>query len=104
LWHAWSRIKILEQFWWGEPKGKIPLRRRKRGCENNTKIKLKEAGWDHVTWIHLAQKWEKLSGCFKHGHKFGSIKFCNFFLLKEQPLASQKILFSLYLGTARPFM
>jgi hypothetical protein len=39
----------------GEPEGKIPLRRLRRGCENDTKIKLKETGWGHVTWMHLAQ-------------------------------------------------
>jgi len=59
LWHAWSRIKIFEQFCWGEPEGKISLRRRRRGCENDTKLKLKETIWAHVIWFHLAQNGKK---------------------------------------------
>jgi hypothetical protein len=39
----------------GRPKGKRPLRRRRRRWENNIKMDLKETGIDGANWIQLAQ-------------------------------------------------
>jgi hypothetical protein len=47
----------------GKPEGKRPLGRRRRTWVGNTKVNLKEIGWDGMDWIDLAQnrdKWRAL--------------------------------------------
>jgi hypothetical protein len=39
----------------GEPEGKRPLGRPRRRWVDNTKIDLKEIGWDGMDWINQAQ-------------------------------------------------
>jgi hypothetical protein len=39
----------------GKPDGKKPVGRRRRKCEDNIKMDLREIGWEGVDWIHLAQ-------------------------------------------------
>jgi hypothetical protein len=39
----------------GKPEGKRPLLRPRRRCVDNSKIDLKEIGWDGVDWIVLTQ-------------------------------------------------
>jgi hypothetical protein len=39
----------------GKPKGKIPLRRLRRGCVDNIKMDLREIGWGGIDWTDLAQ-------------------------------------------------
>jgi hypothetical protein len=39
----------------GEPKGKIPLGRYRRRCEDNIRIDLREIVWEVVNWNHLAK-------------------------------------------------
>jgi hypothetical protein len=36
-------------------KGKRPLRRPRRRCEDNIKINLNETEWEGADWIHVAQ-------------------------------------------------
>jgi hypothetical protein len=38
-----------------KPQGKRPLGRPRRRCVGNTKIDLREIGWDGVDWIDMAQ-------------------------------------------------
>jgi hypothetical protein len=43
--------------------GKRPLRRPRCRWEDNIKIDLKEMGWEHVDWLHLApdrDQWQAL--------------------------------------------
>jgi hypothetical protein len=39
----------------GKPEGKRPLGRPRRRWVNNTKIDLREIGWDSIGWIDLIQ-------------------------------------------------
>jgi hypothetical protein len=39
----------------GEPKGKIPLGRRRHGWVDNIKMALRERGWDGMGWIDLVE-------------------------------------------------
>jgi hypothetical protein len=39
----------------GKPEGKRPLGRPRRRWVNNTKMDLREIGWDGMDWIKLAQ-------------------------------------------------
>jgi len=39
----------------GRPEGRRPLRRPRRGWENNIKINIQELGWGGMDWIDLAQ-------------------------------------------------
>jgi hypothetical protein len=39
----------------GKPEGKSPLGRPRRRWVNNTKIDLREIGWDGVDWIDMVQ-------------------------------------------------
>jgi hypothetical protein len=39
----------------GNPEGKSPLERPRRGWENGIKMDLREIGWGCVEWIQLAQ-------------------------------------------------
>jgi hypothetical protein len=39
----------------GKTEGKRPLGRPRRRWENNTKMDLREIGWDGVNWIDMAQ-------------------------------------------------
>jgi hypothetical protein len=41
--------------WVGEPEGKRPLGRPKRGWEDNIKMDLQEVGFGDMDWIELAQ-------------------------------------------------
>ena len=53
----------MEMFWWGDPKGKIPLRRHKFRWEDNIKMDLQEVGCGGMDWIDLAQdrdRWRAL--------------------------------------------
>jgi hypothetical protein len=46
-----------------KPEGKRPLGRRRRRCQNNIKMDLREIGWDGMDWIDLAQdmdQWKAL--------------------------------------------
>jgi len=38
-----------------KPKGNKPLRRLRHRWENNTRMDCREAGWEGVAWIHLAE-------------------------------------------------
>jgi hypothetical protein len=39
----------------GRPEGRKPLGRSRRGWENNTKMDLREVGWEGMDWIELAE-------------------------------------------------
>jgi hypothetical protein len=39
----------------GKPEGKTPIGRPTHRLEDNTKVDLRERGWDGMDWIHLAQ-------------------------------------------------
>jgi hypothetical protein len=39
----------------GKPSGKRPLARPRRRWEDNTKMDLRETGWDGMDWIDLAE-------------------------------------------------
>jgi hypothetical protein len=39
----------------GKPEGKRPLRRPRRGLEENIKMDLREMGWGGMDWIDLAE-------------------------------------------------
>jgi hypothetical protein len=39
----------------GKPEGTGPLRRPRRGWEDNIRMDLRGIGWEDVYWIHLAQ-------------------------------------------------
>jgi len=39
----------------GKPEGKRPHGRPRRVWKNNTKIDLREIGWEGVDWMHMAQ-------------------------------------------------
>jgi hypothetical protein len=39
----------------GKQEGKRPLGRPRRRCVDNTKMDLREIGWDGVDWIDMAQ-------------------------------------------------
>jgi hypothetical protein len=39
----------------GKPEGKRPLGRRRRRCEDNIRMGLREIGWGGMDWIDLAQ-------------------------------------------------
>jgi hypothetical protein len=39
----------------GKPEEKISLRTRRCRCEDNTKIDLREIGWDYMDWIHVVE-------------------------------------------------
>jgi hypothetical protein len=43
----------------GEPEGKRPLGRPRRGWVDNIKTDLRETGWDGVDWIDMAQDREQ---------------------------------------------
>jgi hypothetical protein len=43
----------------GKPEGKRPLARYRHRREVNMKMDLKEIGWNDVSWIHMAQDWDK---------------------------------------------
>jgi hypothetical protein len=38
----------------GKPEGKSPLRRQRHKWSHNTKMDLREIGWDGMDWIDLA--------------------------------------------------
>jgi hypothetical protein len=47
----------------GKPEGKRPLRTPRHKWEDNTKINLREIGWEAVEWIYLDQNrdwWQPL--------------------------------------------
>jgi hypothetical protein len=47
----------------GTPDGKTPLGRPRRKWMDNTKMDLREIGWDGVDWIHMTQdrdQWKAL--------------------------------------------
>jgi len=47
----------------GKPKGKRPLGRPKRKWEDNTKIHIREIGWEGVAWMHVVRdrgQWQAL--------------------------------------------
>jgi hypothetical protein len=47
----------------GKPEGKSPLGRPRRRRVNNTKMNLREIGWDGIDWVDLAQdrdRWRAL--------------------------------------------
>jgi len=52
--------------------GKRPLWRRRRRCENNVRMGLREIAWDGVDWMHLAQDWDQLRAVVNE--PLGSIK------------------------------
>jgi hypothetical protein len=39
----------------GKPEGERPLRRPRRGWEDNIRMDLREIGWGGIDWIDLAQ-------------------------------------------------
>jgi hypothetical protein len=43
----------------GNPEGKRPLGRPKRGWVENIKMHLREIGWNGIDWINLAQDWDQ---------------------------------------------
>jgi hypothetical protein len=47
----------------GMPEGRRPLGRPRRRCVDNSKMDLREIGWDEVDWIDMAQdrdQWKAL--------------------------------------------
>lgn len=63
----------------GNSKGKEPLRRYRRGKEDNSKIGIKAGGWDGEEWIDLVletERWQTLVNAGKEPSgfiKFGKI-------------------------------
>ena len=43
----------------GKSKAKMPLRRLRSWCENDSMMDFKEMQWDEVNWIHLTQDGKK---------------------------------------------
>jgi hypothetical protein len=43
------------RIFWGNRKGRRPLRRPRRRWVDNIKMDLREIGWDGMDWIDLAQ-------------------------------------------------
>jgi hypothetical protein len=43
----------------GMPEEKRPLGRPRRRWVDNTKMDLRETGWDGMDWIDLAQNWDQ---------------------------------------------
>jgi hypothetical protein len=43
----------------GKPEGKRPLGRQRNIWEDNTRMDLREIGWEGVDWTHLAQHREQ---------------------------------------------
>jgi hypothetical protein len=39
----------------GKPQGKRPFWRSRRRCDDNTRMDLREIGWEYVDWIHVVQ-------------------------------------------------
>jgi hypothetical protein len=53
-----ARKRKKQNVYWvvvGKLEGKRPLRRPRRGWENDIKIDLRELGWSGVNWIYPAQ-------------------------------------------------
>jgi hypothetical protein len=38
-----------------KPEGKRPLKRHRRGWEDNMRLDLREIGWKGVDWMHMTQ-------------------------------------------------
>jgi hypothetical protein len=51
-----------------KPEGKMPLGRSRLIREYNTKLYLKERGWNGVDWSHLAQEVGRWRGLCEHGN------------------------------------
>ena len=54
---------MFTRFWWGNLKGKIPLRRTRRRWEDNIKMDLQEVGRGCGDWMEFAQdrdRWRAL--------------------------------------------
>jgi hypothetical protein len=43
----------------GKPEGKKPPGGRRRSCEDNIKMDIKELGWRGMDWIHLTEDTEQ---------------------------------------------
>jgi hypothetical protein len=53
----------------GKPEGKRPLERQRRRWVDNTKMDLREIGWDDMDWIEMAQdrdQWRALVNTVKN--------------------------------------
>jgi hypothetical protein len=53
MWHAWERNVYRALM--GNPEGKRPLGRPRRGWEDEIRMDLREIGWGNVDLIQLAQ-------------------------------------------------
>jgi hypothetical protein len=51
MWETRNAYRILV----GKPEGKRPLERPRRRWVDNTKMDVREIGWNGVDWIELAQ-------------------------------------------------
>jgi len=63
MWRVWGRGEGCTGFWWRKPEGKRPLRRPRRGWEDNIKMDLQEVGGGCKDWMELAQdrdRWRAL--------------------------------------------
>jgi hypothetical protein len=61
MYRIWERIntyKILV----GKPEEKSPLGSPRRRFEDNTKMDLRERGWEVLNWMHLAQDRDQWRG------------------------------------------
>jgi hypothetical protein len=59
----------------GKSEGKRPLGRPRRRRIDNTKMGLREIGWDGIDWIDVAQDRDQFEGSYEHGNELsGSIK------------------------------
>jgi hypothetical protein len=58
-----GRGEVHTGIWWGEPVGKRPLGRTRRGWEDNIKMDLQEVECGGMAWIDLTQNrdsWQAL--------------------------------------------
>lgn len=62
----------------------------KYSCGNDIKINLKEAGWEGVYWIDLAQDGDRLAGSSEHANKPSGSMTGEFFLLSDYQLLKKE--------------
>jgi hypothetical protein len=59
MWHAWEREETCAGFWWESQKGRRPLEKPKRKCEDGIKMDLRKIGWggggggSGFTWLRI---------------------------------------------------
>jgi hypothetical protein len=53
----------------GEPEGKRPLGRPRRGWKDNIRMHVKEIVLEGLDWIYLTQRWNRWLVLCKHGNE-----------------------------------